>query len=331
MKQLEVFNKIGGIIKELNDQYKYIESNPENINDLELELFVANAHFLTDHAEILIKLNQRTKAEKANDKPADKVGTIADPIIAKPKEVAPQPEKKAEPEQVIEPTRTAQTTEKFFEPVVQQPKRDLKRGVELADTTDKADSRVAHIDLSSDTPKDSYSFIMEEPEIIRHELVIDEADDMDEDLEEEIIEPAAEEEPEEIVAIEKLKTPVKEEVKPADKSEEAAKDKDEVITINQRMSTQKSGGAANITDHAGAQPVTNLKQAITLNDKLIYIKDLFNGYSLAYSEAIEILNRFNTFEEANRFLNKNYTLKNNWDSKPETADKFFALLKRRYS
>jgi hypothetical protein len=110
---------------------------------------------------------------------------------------------------------------------------------------------------------------------------------------------------------------------------EPVKAKEDVLTINERMSVQRSGSTHH-TEQA-VQPVTNLKAAITLNDKLLFIKDLFNGYSLAYSEAIEILNRFNTFEEANRFLTKNYTAKNNWDSKPETAEKFYALLKRRYA
>jgi hypothetical protein len=310
MKQLEVFNKIGGIIKELNDQYKYIEANPENLNDLELELFVANAHFLADHAEILSKLSLRSKALKAIE-----------------------PEKVIDIEKIIEQKKPT-INEKFFEPVVQQPKRDPKR-VELADTAPKAEEPAAHIDLSTDTPKDSYSFIMEEPEVIRHELVVDDDDDTDEDFEEEVIEQAIEEPeeeeeiPEEIVAVVEPKAPVKEVEKPIAKKE-PVKDKEEVITINQKISAQLNT-KNNVTEQAIAQPVTNLKQAITLNDKLLYIKDLFNGYNLAYSEAIEILNRFNTFEEANRFLNKNYTVKNNWDSKPETSDKFFALLKRRYS
>src|SRR6478609_5295639 len=57
MRQKDVFNKIGVILKELNDQYKYLEVNPDDMNSLELELFLANAHFLADHAEILNKIN----------------------------------------------------------------------------------------------------------------------------------------------------------------------------------------------------------------------------------------------------------------------------------
>ncbi len=55
MKQKEVFKKIGIIIKELNDQYSYLVENEKELNDLELELFVANARFLADHSEVLQK------------------------------------------------------------------------------------------------------------------------------------------------------------------------------------------------------------------------------------------------------------------------------------
>ena len=76
------------------------------------------------------------------------------------------------------------------------------------------------------------------------------------------------------------------------------------------------------------KPIGDIKLAITLNDKMLYVKDLFNGYNLAYSEAVEILNRFNTFDEAMRFLKTNYIIKNNWDAKPATTEKFYALLRK---
>jgi len=386
MKQLEVFNKIGGILKELNEQYQYIQADPENINDLEMELFVANAHFLTDHAEILNKLNQRTKAEKAEETRADKVDSKTDgkllpppapieipernfELPVKPVEAAtpveqreeeskpepmkfseplmpldmpkpsdlkktPEPVKPAAPEKAVEyekpaaPVKPAEPSkpsfiEKFFEPLVQKPKRP-----------EAVQPEEPHIDLSSDTPKDSYSFIMEPPQMIRHELEIDPNEDFVDEEEETVAGSLIKGE---IKEPEPVKPQLKEAAKPEvktdesklpEKKEEQVKAKDEVLTINERMSAQR--GASNHAEQA-AQPVTNLKAAITLNDKLIFIKELFNGYSLAYSEAIEILNRFNTFEEANRFLTKNYTAKNNWDNKPETAEKFYALLKRRYT
>ena len=57
MKQQEILKKIGNILKELNEQYEYLNAEDVHLNDLELELFAANAKFLTDHTEILRKIN----------------------------------------------------------------------------------------------------------------------------------------------------------------------------------------------------------------------------------------------------------------------------------
>jgi hypothetical protein len=76
--------------------------------------------------------------------------------------------------------------------------------------------------------------------------------------------------------------------------------------------------------------VLDIKTAINLNDKLLFIKDLFNGYSLAYSEAVELLNRFDNFAEADAFLQSNYALKNGWSEKPQTVEKLYAILRKRF-
>nr|WP_294789828.1 hypothetical protein [uncultured Mucilaginibacter sp.] len=310
MRQKEVFNKIGLILKELNDQYKYLEANPDDMNSLELELFVANAHFLADHAEIVNKINLQLSTQKA----------------ALP---APKEEPKSE--------------EKYFEPVVRQPAKS--RG-ETNDTSEEPP--VINFEISPAADE-------EEPEIIRHELDVEEIPDWDEEEaeveDEPIVETVIDEEmltvPEENLAEyeeEEMLTapgdmPTKEDLaadRPqhtlkefTEKSEKAEQAKDEVLTINQRMSAQlKKGGVA---DEPVGQPISDLKHAISLNDKLLYIKDLFNGYSLAYSEAIEILNRLTSFEDAERFLTKNYVTKNNWENKADTVAKFYAVLKRRYA
>jgi hypothetical protein len=317
MRQQEVFNKIGSILKELNDQYKYLEANPDDMNSLELELFVANAHFLADHAEILNKINLHLSTQRAALPPA--------------KEEPKKEEPKAE--------------EKYFEPVVRQPSK--LRGA-TNDTTDEPSSINFEISPAADE---------EEPEIIRHELDIEEIPDWDEESEveiedEPITETVIDEEemltvPEDDHADEEeemltapLNMPTKEDLvaeRPQQPLKEltehpenkAEKPKDEVLTINQRISAQLNKGG--VTDQPQEQPISDLKHAISLNDKLLYIKDLFNGYNLAYSEAIEILNRLNSFEDAERFLTKNYVTKNNWESKQDTMVKFYAVLKRRYA
>jgi len=288
MKQQEVFNRIGGIIKELNDQFKYLQDDPTKINELELELFVANAHFLANHAEVLKKLN-------VHEQPA----------------LPPTPPPTAEP-----PAPALPKEEKYFEPVVQ------KASVE--------DTPVPHIDLSSEAPEDDYSYIRQsEPEIIKHELEIDESwvDDEDEDEIVEISELELEPEPLPPVPQKPVdEKPIPPLVIEKPVSSPAKKEEPETLTINQRMSAHMPN-----KHESAAQSISDLKLAITLNDKLLFVKDLFNGYSLAYSEAIDILNKFSSFDEADKYLKGTYFSKNDWDGKPETREKFYALLHRRFA
>ncbi len=76
--------------------------------------------------------------------------------------------------------------------------------------------------------------------------------------------------------------------------------------------------------------ISDLKQGINLNDKLLYIKDLFNGYNLAYSEAIDLANKLPDFKAADDFFQRNYAKQYNWSEKPSTVNKFYELLKSKF-
>ncbi len=311
MKQQEVFKKIGGIIKELSDQYEYLKTAEEPLNELELELFLANSHFLTDHMIIVSKLNaQAIAGQKEAEK---KAGIKPEPEQPK-KSTTPEPPKNTE-----EP--------KYFEPLVQSAPAS-KNGA--ANHEIKADKEGANQETF--TESELFPVDRGEPGTIRHELIIDEADldDEDEFANEpvtEVAEVAPEPEPKPLVVAREEPAAVAEKPAPKPATENA---KLEVQTLNDRMSAQL-GERNGMAEQINLQPISDLKAAININDKLLYVKDLFNGYSLAYSEAIEILNRFSSFNEADLFLKKNYVAKNNWEGKPETTDKFYSILKRRYA
>ena len=303
MKQQDVFKKIGIIIKELNEQYDYLVKTENELNDLELELFVANAHFLAEHSEVLRKLNLQNASS---------------PII------------------------TPVYTEKYFEPVVQQlpppvemqtandeittslpPDTSAKPIGTTLTNSDTDENPVPHIDLRGDDTGADYSYI-------RHELILDDIPNREEEDDEVAGEEASHPE-EEIIEKPPVEVAKNEPVTPIKETPKVEDVPEELLTINQKISAQLKNTGNRASEHLNAQPVADLKQAITLNDKLLYIKDLFNGYNLAYSEAIDILNRFTTFDEADKFLKSSYVVKNSWESKQATADKFYALLKRRYS
>jgi hypothetical protein len=368
MKQQEVFRKTGEILKELSDQYEDLKTTADNLNDLELELFIANAHFLIDHAEILRKLNlQKLQAQHTLPPHVEEPETEVKPVLIEAPKADFMPEAKpaiteAPKAPIITPeAKTPAGEPKYFEPLVQQVKPIVKpaQPIQLEIAPAEEEQPTPQIDLHTGSDTDSYSFEREEPEVIKHDLVIDEADDWDE--EEEVIplvtedktrkfppvtmedildnepkiadEPKVTDEPKADETQEPNIVPTNPEPvidnTPKVKQEEPVKET-KPLSFNERMSAQLKGQQTTGAEPAEV-PIKDIKAAISLNDKLLFVKDLFNGYSLAYSEAIEIVNRFTNLEEADRFLKTNYVTKNNWEGKKATADKFYALLKRRYA
>lgn len=79
------------------------------------------------------------------------------------------------------------------------------------------------------------------------------------------------------------------------------------------------------------KPVKNIKEAIGVNEKFLFINELFNGDLKSYNEAVEKLNQFPSIHEAFEFLNK-LTHEFQWDGQrsADTIEKFANLVQRRY-
>lgn len=132
-----------------------------------------------------------------------------------------------------------------------------------------------------------------------------------------------------------------EEVKEEKLEEEEVQEPKKPMTLNELFSAQRKQEQnkfnepsqpvmPHLNQEAPAKRITDIKSAVSLNDKLLFIKDLFNGYSLAYTEAIELLSRYDNFKDADAFLQNNYAQKNNWANKQATVDKLYAILKQRF-
>jgi len=380
MKQQDVFKKIGGIINEINDQYDYLATTNGQFNDLELELLVANAHFLSDYIEVLRKVISQEEAQHKADQTVLPPHQVAAPVeakkevdeIKKPEEVKeeprlvipvatplapPTPAPVPEPVKPTPPPAPAQLEEpapktnepRYFEPVVE---RVAVYAPPTEPVVKEEPANTFEFDIPSAPKIAEPEPEKTEPETIRHQLNVEDLGGAWEEEDEEYIDEAPEVKEQPVlkslpqptsVEADPEPTPAKPAIEPAPEPpgvlEETISaireplpaiviEKDEVLTFNQRISAQM-GTPGRVSDQLHAKSITDLKSAISLNDKLLYVKDLFNGYSLAYSEAIEILNRFKSFEEADSFL-KSYSTKNHWADKPATTEKFYALLRKRY-
>jgi hypothetical protein len=75
--------------------------------------------------------------------------------------------------------------------------------------------------------------------------------------------------------------------------------------------------------------VDNLKMAIPINDKFMFINDLFDGNLREYNETIEALNGFKTFGQAAEYLDL-MKRKNLWNTASTAFLKLKDLLERHY-
>ena len=299
MNKKEIFKKIGSILSELNEQHEYLSKSPDYLNELELELFSANANFLSDHLSILVKLNEsevknsintatlqsnsHSEAELTNNLPLER-------------EMEMVPDWKTELEK--EPGLKFEFEEKQTDKLFDRP---------LTDEEMRVIDEKTRIKTEEGEEKENYNF--------EKEAVVDPEEIENEDLEEagnNIFEEVA------VVTDGAVDTPA-----------EPISEEHPGQTVNDILSRNIS--QQTVAGQFNSRQVKDLKGMISLNDKLLFVRDLFNGYSLAYSEALELLNRFDKFEAADNFLKQNYAVKNNWADKQDVTDKFYEVLNRRFS
>lgn len=376
MNQEDLFKKIGSILQELQDQYDFLAQNPQQLNELELELFQANASFLSDHVEIIKKVNN---AKSVKELPA------AEPSIVPSKPVLEELFKPDNESPTFEFVLNDQSLsdkfdfeekpvyEIFDRPLSAEEQEIISRKQQLlADQEPKmtvevpaapaTEVKLTEYTMEAETPAsieqvqeeiqevNDHRYVSPELEEIpdtsdpddelseKNVLADHEADEADEEVleEEEIL---TEEEEDEIgpepflvveekiadsIAPEPVSAPIAAAEVPAVSDTPAHKP-----TLNEMLAANASG-SKNIGFERSRLPVTDLKGAINLNEKLLYIKDLFNGYNLAYAEVIDILNKMPDFKTADQFLQSNYAVKNNWASKEGSVAQFYELLHLRF-
>lgn len=77
------------------------------------------------------------------------------------------------------------------------------------------------------------------------------------------------------------------------------------------------------------EQIENLKAAININEKFMFINELFDGNLREYNETIETLNGFKTFDQAADFLHL-MRKKNFWNTGSTAFKKLKELIERRF-
>ncbi len=97
--------------------------------------------------------------------------------------------------------------------------------------------------------------------------------------------------------------------------------KTNVKTLSDSLQTQDNNLSSNLI----LKPIKNIKSAISINNRIMFTRDLFNNNNDLYNKTIDSINGMSSFEEAEILINN--TIKNR-DS--ETFNSFIELISRRF-
>ena len=98
-------------------------------------------------------------------------------------------------------------------------------------------------------------------------------------------------------------------------------------SLNERLKESK----VELADRLNDSPVKDLKKAIGINDRYLYIIELFNGNESMYDRSIKTLNSFSILPEAEFWMERELKIKLGWQEEKPIVRQFIQLVRRRFS
>ena len=94
--------------------------------------------------------------------------------------------------------------------------------------------------------------------------------------------------------------------------------------INETLAQKKTG--SDLSSKLQTAPLTSISSGIGLNDKFLFIRELFHGDSDLYNNTIRHIDAVDSLAAALDFIHLHFE----WDENNETTQKFINLLQRRH-
>jgi hypothetical protein len=101
---------------------------------------------------------------------------------------------------------------------------------------------------------------------------------------------------------------------------------DESDSLNEKLKENKE----ELSETLQNSPIKDLKKAIGINDRFLFINELFQGDETSFERSIKTINGFSIYAEAEFWIRRELKTKLGWDIQSESVKQFDALVKRRF-
>jgi len=103
--------------------------------------------------------------------------------------------------------------------------------------------------------------------------------------------------------------------------------KNDESSVNDRLKENKT----ELSDKLTETSVKDLRKAIGINDRFLFIKELFRGDEAMYERSIKTINGFSIFPEAEYWIRRELKVKLGWEDSQDVVKQFDQLVKRRFT
>lgn len=100
----------------------------------------------------------------------------------------------------------------------------------------------------------------------------------------------------------------------------------EKLSLNDKLKQTK----LELSDALSDLHIKDLRKAIGVNDRFLYIKELFRGDESMYERSIKTINSFSILPEAEYWIQRELKVKLGWNDKEDAVQQFSQLIKRRF-
>jgi hypothetical protein len=101
----------------------------------------------------------------------------------------------------------------------------------------------------------------------------------------------------------------------------------QVESLNEKLKEER----VEVATALQGSPIRDLKKAIGINDRFLFVNDLFRGDENMYERSIKTINSFTIYPEAEYWITRELKVKLSWPDNSDTVKLFDQLIKRRFS
>jgi hypothetical protein len=85
-----------------------------------------------------------------------------------------------------------------------------------------------------------------------------------------------------------------------------------------------------LADNFQRQKIENIRKYISINQRFMFVNELFGGSNEEYNMALDQLEALGSYDAAVNFLQNQYVPRYSWDLETEEVQEFFLILQKRY-